>query len=96
MREAIEGLPTTRFERAHFKKYGETAPIFAAAFYFDDPDYNQYMDAQQAINLGIHQRLQEEGIAPVRSTQPTPVDDLPQGGEETKSRGGIPARDVSH
>ncbi len=62
MREAIEAQPKARFDRAHFKKYGESALIFESAFYFSDPDYNRYMDAQQAINLAIYQGLQQEGI----------------------------------
>ena len=62
IREAIEAQPKTRFDRAHFKKYGESALIFESAFYFSDPDYNRYMDAQQAINLAIYQGLQREGI----------------------------------
>jgi small-conductance mechanosensitive channel len=28
-----------------------------------DPDFNRYMDIQQAINLGIIQKFQEEGVA---------------------------------
>ncbi|OLC67326.1 MAG: hypothetical protein AUH79_04330, partial [Betaproteobacteria bacterium 13_1_40CM_4_64_4] len=42
MREAIEDQPKTRFDRAHFKQYGENALIFEAAFCFSDPDYNRY------------------------------------------------------
>jgi len=62
MRKAIEAQPGTRFDRAHFKKYGEAALIFEAAFYFSNPDYNRYMDVQQAINLDIYGRLQQAGI----------------------------------
>jgi hypothetical protein len=46
--------------------------FFEAAFYFGDPDYNLYMDTQQAINLAIHRRLQQEAII---STRPTPTVD---------------------
>jgi small-conductance mechanosensitive channel len=28
-----------------------------------DPDYNRYMDIQQAINLGIYRKFQEQGVA---------------------------------
>lgn len=62
MREAIGAQPKARFDRAHFKNYGESALIFESAFYFSDSDYNRYMDAQQAINLAIYQGLQHEGI----------------------------------
>jgi small-conductance mechanosensitive channel len=73
MREAIEDQPQTRFDRAHFKQYGENALIFEAAFYFRDPDYNRYMDIQQAINLAIYGRLQQEGIVLVHQSPPAPV-----------------------
>ena len=73
MRDAIEDQPKTRFDRAHFKQYGENALIFEAAFYFSDPDYNRYMDAQQAINLAIYGRLQQEGIVLVHQSLPAPV-----------------------
>lgn len=62
MREAIEAQAATRFDRAHFKKYGDSSLIFEAAFYYGDPDYNRYMDAQQAINLAIYRRLEQERI----------------------------------
>jgi small-conductance mechanosensitive channel len=68
VRDAIEAQPKARFDRAHFKKYGEAALIFEAAFYFGDPDYNRYMDVQQAINLTILRHLQKEGITLARPT----------------------------
>ena len=55
-----------RFERAHFKSLANNALLFEAAFYVSDRDHNHYMDIQQAINLVIYDRLQKEGIAPVR------------------------------
>ena len=73
MRDAIGDQPTTRFDRAHFKQYGENALIFEAAFYFSDPNYNRYMDAQQAINLAIYGRLQQEGIVLMHQSLPAPV-----------------------
>jgi small-conductance mechanosensitive channel len=88
IREAIEAQPKTRFERAHFKKYSDTALIFESAFYFGDPDYNRYMDVQQAINLAIHRGLQHEGIIPAR---PTPVDVVNERAQE-RDKSGSPAR----
>ena len=73
MRDAIEGQPQTRFDRAHFKQYGENALVFEAAFYFRDPDYNRYMDVQQAINLAIYGRLQQEGIVLLHQSLSKPV-----------------------
>lgn len=93
MREAIDAQPSTRFDRAHFKKYGEAALIFESVFYFDDPDYNRYMDAQQAINLAIYRRLQQEGISLARAMPPAVVVNPPvQERDEPSSRSRALAR----
>jgi small-conductance mechanosensitive channel len=76
LREAIEAQPDARFERAHFKEFGKDQLLFEAAYYVSDRDYNRYMDIQQAINLAVYGRLQEEGIAPLRAPAPA----LPVGG----------------
>src|SRR5258708_24291158 len=78
LRQAIEAQPKARFERAHFKSFGDASLLFEAAFYFSDPDYNRYMDIQQAINLAVYARLQKEGIAPVRPP-PATADDPKEG-----------------
>lgn len=57
IREAIEAQPDTRFDRAHFAKHGPDALEFESVYYVLSPDYNRYMDIQQAINLRIHEEL---------------------------------------
>jgi small-conductance mechanosensitive channel len=52
----------TRFDRAHFKEYGAYALNFEIVYWIENPDYNIYMDIQQAINLEIFQRFEKEGI----------------------------------
>jgi small-conductance mechanosensitive channel len=62
----------TRFDRAHFKSYGESALLFEVVYYCLDADYNKYMDIQQAINLALLRQLRERAIAiahPVRTLQ---------------------------
>jgi len=86
IREAIEDQPQTRFDRAHFKQYGEPGLIFETAFYFSDPDYNRYMDAQQAINLAIYGRLHQEGVALAHPLPPiVVVTDRTQAPDEASS-----------
>lgn len=75
MREIIESQAKTRFDRAHFKEYTDAALIFEVVYFVQDPDYNLYMDIQQAINLALFKRLQQAaGIyappAPGLSTAP--------------------------
>lgn len=62
VRKIIEGLSKTRFDRAHFKEYGDSALNFEVVYYVLDPDYNVYMDIQQAINLGLFERFAQEEI----------------------------------
>lgn len=62
LREIIESQEHTRFDRAHFFAYGDFALQFAIVYFVLSPDYNQYMDTQQAINLAIYRRFQERNI----------------------------------
>jgi len=52
----------TRFDRAHFKEYGPYSLNFEIVYWIENPDYNIYMEIQQAINLEIFQQFKREGI----------------------------------
>lgn len=69
VREIIEAQEQTRFDRAHFKEYGDFSLNFEVVYYVKKPDYSIYMDIQQAINLAIYRRFQEEGIEFAYPTQ---------------------------
>jgi small-conductance mechanosensitive channel len=58
--EAQEGI---RFDRVHFKRFGEWSFEYEAVYFVTTPDYNLYLDRQQAINLAILRRFADEGIA---------------------------------
>lgn len=62
IREAIETQEKVRFDRSHFQKYGDYALIFETVYYVLSPDYNHYMNVQQAVNLIMFERFAEEGI----------------------------------
>jgi small-conductance mechanosensitive channel len=62
LREIIESQANVRFDRAHFKEYGDFALIYEVVYYVVSPDYNIYMDIQQAINLEIYRRFEGEGV----------------------------------
>lgn len=63
LREAVASQEHTRFDRAHFKEYGESSMNFEVVYYVLSPDYGVYMDIQQTINLYIFRRFEEAGIA---------------------------------
>jgi small-conductance mechanosensitive channel len=63
VRQAIEAQgEQVRFDRSHFKEYGAFSINFETVYYVTSADYNLYMDIQQAINLAIHRRFEEEEI----------------------------------
>ena len=62
IRAAIEERDNTRFDRSHFQAYGDFSLNFESVYYVLSPDYNLYMDIQQAINLRIHEQFEQEGI----------------------------------
>ena len=62
IREAVEVQRPVRFDRSHFKEYGESSLNFETVYYVLSADYNVYMDIQQAINLVLFRRFAEEGI----------------------------------
>lgn len=69
LKEIIESVPHTRFDRAHFKSFGDWALIFECVYFSTVPDYNALMDAQQRVNLEIRRRFEKEGIEMAFPTQ---------------------------
>lgn len=63
LKEIIGSQTGTRFDRAHFQKFGDWSLDFAIVYIVTNPDYNFYMDVQQAINHAIYERFAAEGIA---------------------------------
>ncbi|QDV35493.1 mechanosensitive ion channel family protein [Tautonia plasticadhaerens] len=62
VREIVEGQDQTRFDRAHFAKFGDSSLDFEVVYYVLSPDYNLFMDIQQAINLALFRRMEELGV----------------------------------
>jgi small-conductance mechanosensitive channel len=69
IREAVEDQEPVRFDRSHFQGYGDFSLNFETVYFVLKPDYNLYMDIQQAINLQIHARFEQEGIEFAYPTQ---------------------------
>jgi small-conductance mechanosensitive channel len=69
IREIVEAQKQVRFDRAHFKEYGDFSLNFEVVYYVKVPDYNIYMDIQQAINLAVYRRFEEQGIEFAYPTQ---------------------------
>src|SRR5690606_319662 len=70
LRAIVQAHDLVRFDRAHFKGFGDSSLDFEVVYWVLDSDFNKYMDIQQAINLEIFRRFEEQGIAfayPVRT-----------------------------
>ena len=76
VREIIVSLDDTRFDRAHFKEFGSSSLDFEVVYYVLVPDFNTYMDRQQAINLAIYSQFDEMGVEFAFPTQTVYVEQV--------------------
>lgn len=77
VRDIVTAQPGTRFDRAHFKEYGDFALLFEVVYYVLDRDYNVYMDIQQDINLALYARFRDLGIEFAYPTRTVYVTNMP-------------------
>ncbi len=66
----IKGIKLARFDRVHLYKIEEGNLIFEVVYYLLSPEYNEYMDIQEEINLSIKEKLESRGLSfayPVRN-----------------------------
>lgn len=73
-REAVLAQEKVRFDRAHFVSLGSSALEYEVVYYVLSPDYNTYMNIQQAINLTLFRRFAEEGVGFAFPTQTVHVE----------------------
>jgi small-conductance mechanosensitive channel len=69
IKNIINKQEQTRFDRAHFKEYGPYSLNFEIVYWIEIPDYNIYMEIQQAINLEIFKQFEKEDIEFVYPSQ---------------------------
>lgn len=69
IKKIIESIEGVRFDRAHFKDFGESSLNFEIVYYLYSSDYAEFMNAQQEINLKIVERFEKEGIEMAYPTQ---------------------------
>jgi small-conductance mechanosensitive channel len=69
IQDIIETQDNTTFDRAHFKEFGDFTLKFEVVYHIESPDFSLYMNIQQAINLLIIQKFEEEMIIMPYPTQ---------------------------
>lgn len=62
VQEIIEQQENARFDRAHFKSFGNSSLDYEVVYYVLSNDYALYMTIQQAINLALYRLFQEQEI----------------------------------
>lgn len=58
----IEGIDGVRFDRCHFKIFGDSSLDFEVVYFVLDGDYTVYMDKQHAINVAMLEKFATEGV----------------------------------
>lgn len=58
----VASVPQARFDRAHFAAFGPSSLDFEIVFFVLSPDYNDFMNVQQTINLAIKSDFEARGI----------------------------------
>jgi small-conductance mechanosensitive channel len=62
VKAVVETQSPVRFDRSHFASFADSSLRIETVYYVLDPDYNRYMDIQQAINMEILRRFSAAGI----------------------------------
>jgi small-conductance mechanosensitive channel len=62
VREIVETHRPVRFDRSHLSAHTGSALRFETVYFVLDPDYNRFMDVQQAVYLAVMERLAREQI----------------------------------
>ena len=65
----VEGIEQVRFDRAHFKEFGDFSLNYEVVYHVLVPDYNVYMDIQQTINLRLFESFAKDDIGFAYPTQ---------------------------
>ncbi|MEJ2545291.1 MAG: mechanosensitive ion channel family protein [Calditrichaceae bacterium] len=69
IKDTIDKQELARFDRSHFKNFGDFSLNFETVYWVESADYNQYMDIQQTINLKIMEKFEQEKIEFAYPTQ---------------------------
>ena len=62
VKEIVGQNENARFDRCHFKAFGASSLDFEVVYWVKVPDYTAYMETQQAINLALFERFEQDGI----------------------------------
>ncbi|MCC6951750.1 MAG: mechanosensitive ion channel family protein [Phycisphaerales bacterium] len=62
VKDAVRSQQSARLDRCHFRSIGAYSLDIECVYFILSPDYAQFMDIQQAINLRVLDHMRREGI----------------------------------
>ncbi len=60
--DILNSVENADLDRVHFKEFADSHLTFEVVYFVMTGNYNEYMDIQQEINLGLVERFEKEGI----------------------------------
>ncbi len=69
IKEIVEKEEFARFDRAHFKTYGDFSLNYEIVYFVTSREYLKYVNTQQSINLALKESFEKEGIEFAYPTQ---------------------------
>lgn len=72
----IKSVKLTRFDRAHFYKFDDSALSFEVVYYIKDSSYNKYMDINEQVLFKINETFKGLGISMAYPTRTLYLEDL--------------------
>jgi small-conductance mechanosensitive channel len=69
IKAVIDAQELAKVDRVHFAQFGDFSLKFEVVYYVQVSDYTKYMDVQQAINFGVKEAFEREGIKLALPTQ---------------------------
>lgn len=60
--DVVKKAKLAELDRVHFKELGNFSLNFEVVYYLNSKEYNDYMDTQQEINMGIKEGFERENI----------------------------------
>ncbi len=69
VKDVVKKAKLAELDRVHFKEFGNFSLNFEVVYYLNSKEYNDYMDTQQEINLGIKELFEKEKIEFAYPTQ---------------------------
>lgn len=62
VKEIIDGVDRVRYDRCHFLRFGDSALEFELVYWVISPEFNDYADRAQKINVAIFKKFAAEKI----------------------------------